>query len=198
MALLTLSCTEMLAVTLAFDDVPSGAMLAYMSYGNPSRVFFSEDFRATNHAESDWGLPHSPDNVLTTVGSQYSQISFGYFTHSHAAFDSVQSVRAYSGTRAGAKVRITAYRYPGLQEVASIVIGGESEAWSDIPIEISATTDMPFQMLKFEGVNSPNDLTGFCLDDMTITLIPEPSSLLALGGGLMGLAGLAVRRRRVR
>ena len=47
-------------------------------------------------------------------------------------------------------------------------------------VEISATPDLPFYKLEFEGVNSPNDLLGFCLDDMTITLVREPSSLLAL------------------
>jgi len=34
------------------------------------------------------------------------------------------------------------------------------------------------------------------VDDMTIVPIPEPSSLLALIGGLGAIAGLVVRRRR--
>jgi len=41
--------------------------------------------------------------------------------------------------------------------------------------------------------NIANDLTGI---NVTISEVPEPGSLLALGSGLLGLVGLVTRRRR--
>jgi hypothetical protein len=90
-------------------------------------------------------------------------------------------------------VRVTAYRYP-YGTPTSVIIGAPGEAWNNRLVEISTSPDQPFDTLDLSGVNSPDDLLGFCADDLTVNLIPEPSSLLALGGGLMGLGLL---RRRV-
>lgn len=75
-----------------------------------------------------------------------------------------------------------------------MVIGTSGESWNNRLVEISTTPDAPFEILKFEGVNSSNDLLGFSADDMTITLVPEPSSLLALA---CGLGALGLLRKKV-
>ena len=184
---------------LTFDDVPSGTLLYALAYSPDHYAIFFQDFQATDHTGSAWGYPHSPPNVLTSLGGTDSRILFGHGPGPPWIGDPVQSVGAYFSTDAGATIRITAFHqdpYGPLVPVTSVTIGGVGESWDNRYLAISTTPNLPFELLKFEGVNSADDLLGFCADDMTITLVPEPSSLLALGGGSMGLAGLAVRRRR--
>ena len=184
-----LSCSTARSATLTFDEFPSGTVLSDSSY---SRVSFSSDFQVTDHVGSLWGPPHSGSNVLTSTAMGWSSplIAFGD-PMSH--LDPVESVRAYFSTQADAMVGLVAYR-PGFQEVARVVIGGPGESWNNRLVEIRTTGGLPFSMIALGGVSSPDDFLGFCLDDMTINLIPEPSSLLALGAGL-GALGLAIRRR---
>jgi len=194
-----LCCSVAHGVTLTFDEVSSGTVLRYSTYGDDHRVSFSDDFRATDHTGSGWGPPRSGSNVLTSSGSAYSRLLFGYYTPSDIEPDPAQSVTAYFSTELDAMVRITAYHIAEAQPavlITSVVIGASGKSWNNRYIEMSASPGLSFEMLEFEGVNSADDLLGFCADDMTITLVPEPSSLIAVAGGLAGLGGMALRRRR--
>ena len=188
-----LLCAAANARVVNFDGIASGTKLQGSGYAYDNRLSFSGDFRATDHTDWDWGRPHSGSNVLTSLGKPSPNTNpfmhFGYFTTHDYDPDPVQSVSAFFSTQTGAMVRVTAYR-PGVSDfvpVVSTVIGADGESWDNRLVELSTTPDLPFELIEFEGVNSPDDLLGFCLDDMTITLVPEPSSLLALAGGLMGL-----------
>ena len=44
--------------------------------------------------------------------------------------------------------------------------------------------------------STSNGLTGYQFE-FTLTAVPEPSSLLALVGGIAGLGGFALRRKRI-
>ena len=195
-------CLATYASTVNFDGVQSGTILQGSDYANSNRVFFSEEFRATDRMESPWGRPHSARNVLTSIRPDFPDIPpllhFGLITMHDYDVDLVQSVSAFFSTQTDAMVRVTAYRHfeHDYVPVISTVIGAEGKSWDNRLIDLSTTPDLPFELIRFEGVNSPDDLLGFCLDDMTITLVPEPSSLLALAGGLMGLGGLLLRRRK--
>jgi hypothetical protein len=194
--LVMLSALPVYSATFTFDEFPSGTVLRYTYYRTDCRVLFYEEFRATDHTGSDWGLPHSGNNVATVNANPYfpATISFGYFTGGNAHWDPVQSVRAFFSTKPGASIRINAYQSQPYRLRATLVL---PESLENELIEISTFPDQPFDTLDIEGVNSWNDLGGFCLDDMTITLVPEPSSLLALGAGLMGLGAVGLLRRRV-
>jgi len=53
----------------------------------------------------------------------------------------------------------------------------------------------PFVSLG-QVVRAPTDVELGMMQDMGWVVVPEPSSLLALSGGMMGLIGFAIRRRR--
>jgi hypothetical protein len=198
-----LCCSAGYGVTLTFDDIPSGTMLWGSPYAYNNRVVFVDYFLATDHTGSTWGPPHSGNNVLTLSGDIGVNpfILFGRSTEAYTYRDSIQSVGAYFSTQSGAAVKITAYYDEMWGEhtstlISSVVIGDGSEPWNNRYVEIGSPGAV-FNHLEFEGVNSTSDLLGFCADDMTVNrAVPEPSSLLALFGGLAGVGGFAIRRKR--
>ena len=197
-AVLILFCSVAHGDILAFDEVPSGTVLFGSAYGYAHRVSFSDDFRATDHTGAGWGPPHSGANVLTSSGSAYSRILFGYYTFSDADPDAIQAVDAYFSTELGAMVTITAYHWipPATSiYVTSVVIGASGESWNNRHLEIAAGPGMSFERLEFAGVNSQDDLLHFCADDMTIIPVPEPGGLIGLASGLGALALPVIRRR---
>jgi hypothetical protein len=162
------------------------------------RVGFACPFEAADHTGSTWGPPHSGTNVLAweSSGSYLSlggRINFGYLTSTTVDWDEVRSVGAYFSTDLGAMVRVTARTYGA--EVASVVIGAPGESWNNRYVEISFPGSS-FCLLRFDGVNSEQELMSFCMDDMTVTYVPEPSSLLALCAGLVPAGAMLGRRRR--
>ena len=186
--------------TLTFDDVPSGTVLRNSAlYQDDYRVRFLSCFRATDHVGSTWGPPVSGTNVLTCdlpVG--YTPlVIFGYSTPTYRERDPVTRVGMYVSTQNGVGIQITAYNdTPFAPPLATVVLGTSGQSWTNQYVEI-ISSEAPFSELHFEGVNSPSDLLGFCIDDMTITYVPEPSSLLALCAGI-GAMGAAIRRRQRR
>jgi hypothetical protein len=55
--------------------------------------------------------------------------------------------------------------------------------------------DMPGSTISLPTYRTDNGLTGYHFE-LSATAVPEPSSLLALFGGLAGVGGFAMRRRR--
>ena len=196
-AAIILCYTAAYGVTLTFYEFPSGTVLFDSSY---PRVSFSQEFRATNHAGFSWGLPHSGSNVLTLVlnpNGNTSSIVFGYVKSWGLDLDPIQTVGAYFSTDIGVMVRVTAYHWTSTspEEITSVVIGDSGQPWDNQYVEIDSPNGL-INYLKFEGVNSPDDLLGFCADDMTVEPVPEPSSLAALAFGLLPIGVAAIRRRR--
>ena len=74
-------------------------------------------------------------------------------------------------------------------------VGAAGESWTNRYVEISLPLGQIYY-LNFYGVSSADAIAHYCLDDLTINFVPEPSSLLALSAFLAPLAGLAIRRRR--
>ena len=189
-------CSAAYGRTLTLDEFPSGTVLSDSSY---YRLSFLRNFQAIDHTLSSWGPPHSGSNVLTVVADPYYDIAsvlFGRLLPTALDVDHIRSVGAYFSTDTGAMVRITAYHISGTYTaVTSLVIGAAGESWNNRYVEISCPQSS-FWQLRFEGVNSSSELLSFCADDMTITYVPEPSSLLALCAGLVSAGALLRRRRR--
>jgi hypothetical protein len=190
------------ARTLTFDDVEPGTVLESSAlYRDTYRVRFLSTFQTTTHSGVSWGAPRSSPNVAAlggVPGTENARLLFGRYTTISSDLDDVRSVGAYFSTDLDVQIRITAHRWvpdlPYSVPVASVTVGAAGGSWDNHYSEI-ISTDAPFYKLIFEGVNSPNDLLGFCIDDMTITYVPEPSSVLALCAGI-GAMGAVIRRRR--
>jgi hypothetical protein len=104
------------------------------------------------------------------------------------------SFSAYFGTPKDAFFSMEFYRYvTDSAPITIFQIGAPGVSWSDHYVTV--TPDTPFSMVVFRTLRLDEPFE-FCLDDLTITPVPEPSSLLALGMGALPLAGMRLRRRR--
>lgn len=180
--------------TLTFDDVPSGTALWYCNaYRYDRGATFDMGFHTADHAACPWAVAQSDPNVLLWTGNPYDQFArliFGRYTTSSASPYWVEFTSAYFSTQVDTVVRLTAY--DGNDAVGSVLIGSPDEAWDRKRVEIRGTR--PFYSIDFEGVSGAG-LCGFCLDDLAVTPVPEPSSLLAFFAGAGGSAALVLKRR---
>jgi len=184
--------------TVTFDDIPPGGDLSY--YESEHGLALWGGWYVVDHMGSGWGQPRSGLNVLMwdwnpswAAGFSFGLDPTDYPDSSFLPYN-VRSVSAYFSTEPGIVLRMTGYAKDG-NEVASALIGATGESWTNRYVEITSEPE-EIAFVHISGVTSQDDRYHFCLDDLTIVPVPEPSSLLALGSGVLALAGLALRRRR--
>ena len=183
---LLLLCSGVYAFTLTFDDIPaeqSWDTYYFNLYDIHFKWFYLED-----HANSSWGTPHSGNNVL--VGCE------GYFNLKKLIGPPyMNSVAAYFGTEMGAVIRMECYQnLLDTTPITCVDIGASGESWNNHYVEINSP--VPFELVVFRNISSSYPMPKFCIDDLTIEPVPEPSSILALIGGIAGLGGFVLRRRK--
>jgi hypothetical protein len=181
-------CSGAYAYTLTFDDIPAGQGLFY--YFDQYHIMF-DGLDLSNHASSPWGPPHTGPNVLLSASASWSKFTLKgpYPTELFAS-----SLGAYFSTPEDALFSMEFYQYPsGGTPITSVQIGAPGVSWSDHYVTV--TPDTPCSMVVFRTLRLDEPFE-FCLDDLTITPVPEPSSLLALGMGALPIAGMLRRRRR--
>ncbi len=179
------------AYTLTFDDISVGQDLSRYSehYGFAA----ARGWEVVDHSDSAWGPPHSGTNLLIWNGNPGFGAAFGFGDDGVSEY-TVRVAGAFFSTEPGILLRMTGYGKGGT-EVASVAIGATDESWTNRYAEIaSAPGEIAF--VHITGVNSEDDRYYFCLDDLTIIPVAEPSSVLALGFGGAGIIGAALRRRR--
>jgi hypothetical protein len=191
---LALGISQANAITFTFDDVPVGRA-GLDDYQVQYGVGFSRGFTIVSHTGSSWGPPHSENNVLVWENPGGHSNGYGLmFKNSSGPIDAY-SVGAYFSTEPGTVLEMVAYHNSVYETpVVSTTIGASGESWNNIFAEISsASGNIGIVVLRPVTTDA---LEHFCMDDLTINYVPEPSSTIALLGGLAGIGGMAWRRRR--
>ena len=183
------------AVVLTFDDVPPrhGSLGYY--YQQAYGIAFSGDLYVTDHSASSWGPPHSGNNVLVSNADWFlSQVGFKWGVYPVLYEPLACSVGAYFSTEPGVVLEMTAYYSAPSEElvaVGSATIGALGESWQNVLVQILGSPK-PIRYLNITPVTQ-DALLHFCVDDLNVEFVPEPTSLLAL---CVGLLPLLLRRRR--
>ncbi|MHB1459472.1 MAG: PEP-CTERM sorting domain-containing protein [Armatimonadota bacterium] len=190
---LMFTCSPSGAYTLTFDDVPAGHVSRDL-YGPEYGAWDAGDFIVLDHSNSTWGRPHSGNNVLgvSNVVNGAGVLKFSYPAMNY----NVRTLSGYFSTQQDVQIAVKGHSSYSSEETIDTVIGGAGIAlenvYLEIPISAAGAT-----FIEFTGLNLPSELLGFCVDDLTITPVPEPSSLAALTLGLtpLGIAGLRKMKR---
>jgi hypothetical protein len=186
-----IACAPAFAVTLTFDDIPEGQI--DLQYWDKYGIWFGSGFSAVDHTGSEWGPPRSGSNVLVWTLPPPGKAMM-YTSLSKDPPIRARTVGGYFSTQPGVSLELIGYtRSTSDPPVASVVIGNTGQSWTNVYAELSSNEGIGF--VEFRPLTE-DALLRFCADDITVAWIPEPSSLLALFGGLAGLGGMRLRRRR--
>lgn len=188
---------------LTFDEVPADTGL--QMYSDTYGATFAQGFEIGDKTWAPWIPAHSGTSALVwagNMGSSLPLLQFGNYTWAGPgtipAYN-VASVGAYFSTEYGAVVTITAYQgiFDGYfrNPVASATIGDSRGRWNNKYVELSSDQGIGYIVFTCaQGSFTP--LYEFSTDDISVVPLPEPSSLLALGLGLLPLGLRFARKRR--
>ena len=206
MKCITLACLTSVSVLIAspahafvltFEDLQAGGGRPGYEYQETYGIVFASSFGIADHSGSAWGRPHSGTNVLVVNEFSFAAFGFKWGTYPPLYPSAASSISAYFSTEEAAVVQMLAYY--GTKDdgpVASAIVGAPGESWNNVYVEMVGSPN-PIGFVELLPVTT-DALQHFCLDDLTIDFVPEPSSLAALGVGLMALSPVLVRRRRER
>jgi hypothetical protein len=186
-------CSSVCAYTLTFDDIPTGSYYRDY-YGDLYGAVFTIDWCIV----PDVGLAGTNAAMWNGPAEHGAGLRFGKREEDIPEYRyTIQSIGAYFNTDMDVVIKIIGYASTGVwtTPVVDATIGTPGESWNNRYVEISsAAGDISY--VEIVGISSPDARYHFSIDNVTIEPVPEPSSILALVGGITGLGGFALRRRR--
>jgi hypothetical protein len=180
------------AYTVTFDDVPIGQDLSY--YHQQYGLHMVPGWEVIDSVTSGWGTSQSGTQAVVWNGNPAFGTGFGFYFVDGVSEYRAQYVGAYFSTEPGVLLEMSALTTSGAIVTASI--GDVNGTWCNRYVGINSSIAGGFINVCIIGISSPDARYHFAMDDLTIEPVPEPSSILALIGGIAGLGGFALRRRR--
>lgn len=96
-----------------------------------------------------------------------------------------------AGNRRGAGTETVTVGFGSASTVLSFANASSTAPWQSFSLSFTPSTSGSYT-LSF--ANAGGDNQGAMLDNITVTTVPEPASMLLMGAGLLAVAGLKRRR----
>lgn len=180
------------AYKVSFDDVPIGQNLSY--YNQQYGLGMVPGWEVVDSVASGWGIPKSGTQSVVWNGNPEFGTAFGFAFEDGVSEYKASTVGAYFSTKAGVVLELRGYTANG---VIIANIGESNSSWQNQYVEIKSSSLGDIYCVHIVGISSPDARYKFAMDDLTIEPVPEPSSLAALGLGVLPVAA-SLRLRRLR